>query len=74
MTTTQKLGDRHYEVHTNEPDQSFTVTIHMSKELADKIRSREQKRIEGLNPGRDDIDVHYGSAFESALWRAAGRY
>lgn len=43
------------EVRTDESDQSFSVTIRKSMELADEMRSREQERIEDLNPGLDDI-------------------
>lgn len=56
MATVIKDGPDRWVVHLGSAAKSeITIEVHMSRETAEKIASREASRIEMLNPGCDDL-------------------
>ena len=61
--------DGRWDVYMESKDQSeVTVQIHMSQEMADRLRRRETDRIRRINPDRADIpEESVGSAVMTVL-------
>ena len=76
MASVFELDGGRWTVYMESRDQSdVTVEVHMSKEMAEQIASRETARIKTLNPGRDILQESVGSAVMNVLgiYAIAGR-
>lgn len=56
MATVWHDGRRRWVVHlAAQAESEVTIEVHMSRETAEKLATRETARLQALNPGRDDL-------------------